>query len=147
MFRALMISTSAAALLGTGPAAADPVLSLGLTFQFGGDAGVTAGIWSDNEEEEVVGGLTGTYYFRSGQIGAGANVGYVFDGAIGSLGYDFVQQGITLGIHAIDSDDAAAGGGDGSGVSRPPPPPPPPPVPVPPTPIVILDPTGETPDL
>lgn len=105
MFRTFMISASAAALLGAGPAAADPGFSLGLTFLFGGDAGVTAGVWSDNEEDEIVGGLTGTYYFRSGRIGAGANLGYVFNNAIGSVGYDVLERGVTLGIHGIASDE------------------------------------------
>ncbi|MBR9766633.1 MAG: hypothetical protein GYB53_24740, partial [Rhodobacteraceae bacterium] len=87
MLRTLFSSTGVAALL-VGPAVADPMVSVGLTFHLGGDIGLSASVWSDDREEELVGGLTGTYYFRSGEIGAGVGLGYVADGFVGSVGYD-----------------------------------------------------------
>ena len=84
------------------PVAADPAFSLGVTFNFGGQnasgIGITAGIWSDNTEEEFTGGLTGTFYPTSNQFGAGVAVGYNFENGVGMLGYDFLQRNAQFGV-------------------------------------------------
>ena len=98
------------------PVSADPAFSLGVTFNFGGQnasgIGITAGVWSDNTEEEFTGGLTGTFYPTSNQFGAGVAVGYNFENGIGMLGYDFVQRNAQFGvgfanIEGKDDDDPA----------------------------------------
>lgn len=106
MIKPFLLSTSVFALLGATPAAADGVLSLGLTFALGGGGtAASVGLWSNNESGEGAVGVTGNYYFNTGQWGAAANVGYVEGNAIGSVGYDFLQQVPVIGLHAIDGDN------------------------------------------
>ncbi|NKB27902.1 MAG: hypothetical protein GKR99_10245 [Rhodobacteraceae bacterium] len=104
MLKPFLLSTSVFALVGATPVAADGVLSLGLTFAFGAGGGTAAsvGVWSNDESGEGAVGLTGNYYFSTNQFGVGANVGVVQDDFIGSVGYDFMQQAPTVGLHVID---------------------------------------------
>ena len=97
-------------MIGATPAAADGVLSLGVTFALGGGGGAAAsvGVWSNDESGEGAVGLTGNYYFQTNQFGVGANVGVVQDDFIGSVGYDFMQQAPTVGLHVIDGASDAA---------------------------------------
>ena len=106
MFKPLLLSTSVFALVGATPVAADGVLSLGLTFALGGGGtAASVGLWSNDDSGEGTVGVTGNYYFNTGQWGAAANVGVVEGNAIGSVGYDFLQQVPVIGLHAIDGDD------------------------------------------
>ena len=90
----------------------------------GGGTAASVGLWSNNESGEGAVGVTGNYYFNTGQWGAAANVGYVEGNAIGSVGYDFLQQVPVIGLPAIDGDVDV----DGPVLNpRPPPLPPPPP--------------------
>ena len=123
LIKPLLISTSVFALIGTTPASADGVLSLGLTFAFGGGTAASVGVWSNDDSGEGAVGLTGNYYFQTNQFGLGVNVGIVGDDAIGSVGYDFMQQAPTIGLHLIDGSSDAA---PTSPPTNPPPPPPPP---------------------
>ena len=97
-----ILAAIAAATAIAQPVAADPAFSLGVTFNFGGSnasgIGITAGIWSDNTEEEFTGGLTGTFYPTSNQFGAGVAVGYNFENGVGMLGYDFLQRNAQFGV-------------------------------------------------
>ncbi len=97
-----ILAAIAAATAIAQPAAADPAFSLGVTFNFGGQnasgIGITAGVWSDNTEEEFTGGLTGTFYPTSNQFGAGVAVGYNFENGVGMLGYDFLQRNAQFGV-------------------------------------------------
>lgn len=111
-----ILAAIAAATAIAQPVAADPAFSLGVTFNFGGSnasgIGITAGIWSDNTEEEFTGGLTGTFYPTSNQFGAGVAVGYNFENGVGMLGYDFLQRNAQFGvgfanIEGKDDDDPA----------------------------------------
>jgi hypothetical protein len=125
MLKPLLLSTSVFALIGVTPAAADAVLSLGVTFALGGGAAATVGVWSNDDSGEGAVGLTGNYYFQTGDFGVGANVGFVEDNFIGSVGYDFMNQAITFGAHVIDG--AASGPAIGPPIGPPIAPPPPPP--------------------
>ena len=97
-----LLAAIAAVTVISQPVAADPAFSLGVTFNFGGQnasgIGITAGIWSDNTEEEFTGGLTGTFYPTSNQFGAGVAVGYNFENGVGMLGYDFLQRNAQFGV-------------------------------------------------
>jgi opacity protein-like surface antigen len=92
----LLLSTSAAALLGLSPAAADPTFMLGGTFTFGAGQGtqfgISARVISDNRPDQGVLGAGVTFYPGDGEFGFDVFAGYTFDEGVFGVGYDFAQR-------------------------------------------------------
>ena len=103
-----LMTTSAAALLGVAPAAADPTFMLGGTFAFGGGQpaqfGISARVISNNVPDEGVLGAGVTFYPGDGEIGFDVFAGYTFDQGVLGVGYDFAQRQplVSLGYANLD---------------------------------------------
>lgn len=123
----LLMTTSAFALLGVAPAAADPTFVLGGTFGFGGGQpaqfGLSARVISNNRTDKGVLGAGVTFYPGDGQFGFDVFAGYTFDESVFGVGYDFAQRQPLVSLGYANMQDEAP---------SPPPPSPPPPSPPPP---------------
>ncbi len=83
----------------------EPGAFIGLVWNFGGGAGVTAKAYSSNQPgaANVAAGVT--YYFNGSW---GADIGIVYydlcSGGLGfSLGYDFLQSGVQVGVGTLSN--------------------------------------------
>ena len=76
--------------------AGNPTVLLGLAFDFGADPkdniGLTAKIISNNEPDNFIFGVGGTYFpFAKDQIGVDLSGGYLADHSAVTAGYDFMR--------------------------------------------------------
>ncbi|SFR34888.1 hypothetical protein SAMN04488005_0725 [Yoonia tamlensis] len=110
--RHILVSTCAAALLGPATLSAEPTFMLGGGVAFGGGQSpqfaITAKILSDNQPEEAVFGLGGSYYLGSGEFGADLSAGYLFDNTALMVGYDFLQNAPVFSYGYAEADEAEA---------------------------------------
>lgn len=87
-----------AGLVFTTSAYADsPSVMLGLSFDFGADPkeniGLTAKVISNNEPNNFILGVGGTYFpFAKEQVGVDLSGGYLMDHAAVTAGYDFMRS-------------------------------------------------------
>lgn len=104
----LLMTSSAAALLGPTVAMADPTFMIGAGVTFGGGQSpqyaLTAKVLSDNQNEEFVAGAGVSYYFGTGDFGADVGVGYLMDDTALMFGYDFLQgqAQVSLGYAEVE---------------------------------------------
>lgn len=115
----LLMSTALAGGLAAVPAFADPTIVLGLTFTFGGSQsgqlGISGRILSDNQRDEWVGAIGGTYYPGTQEFGFDAGIGYNWDNHPITLTYDFVNQGVQVGLGWADLEEDETDEGSGPG--------------------------------
>ncbi|MCW1917958.1 hypothetical protein NX862_04265 [Rhodobacter sp. KR11] len=99
------------------PAAADPVVGLGLTFWFGSgqtQTGVGLRVFSDDQNESVVGSVGVDYILQGGAIRPTLGIAYLQDNAyVGAdLGFDMaggpIQFGAGIGVTNTAEDPVAA---------------------------------------
>ncbi len=121
MIKRLALTT--ALLAGATGAAADPGLFLGLAYTFGasggGGPGLTLKVTSTKKEHHGALAAGVTYYplDASNPFGVDVGVGYLFDNAAVTVGWDFLHSP-QISAGWIDTDDgksAPAGGGGGGG--------------------------------
>ena len=118
MRHALLASLVAGALSAGVPAAADPVVGLGLTFWFGSgqtQTGIGLRVFSDDQNESVVGSVGVDYILQSQAIVPTLGIAYLQDDAyVGlDLGFDLaggpLRYGAGLGVtQTADAPVAAA---------------------------------------
>ena len=110
MRRSIQPALFGAALCAAAPALADPMLGIGLTIGFGGgeaQVGVSGNVWHNDEENEFVAGVGGTYYPGTGGFGAHVGLGYTTGNVVLGGGYDFINGDPVAIINYADtqSDD------------------------------------------
>lgn len=111
----LLLSTALAGSLASAPAFADPTAMIGVSFTFGGSQagqlGISGRILSDDRRDVWVGAIGLTYYPGTNDFGFDAGVGYNFGNTPLTLTYDFMNEGLQVGLGWADlqSDDDAEG--------------------------------------
>lgn len=113
----LMMTTALAGSIATAPAYADPTVMIGLSFTFGGSQsgqlGISGRILSDNERDAWVASLGATYYPGSQEFGLDAGIGYNWENLPITLTYDFLNQGVQLGLGWADLEEDESDESDG----------------------------------
>ncbi|ADO42035.1 hypothetical protein [Ketogulonicigenium vulgare] len=99
----LALIAAALATAVAAPASADPKLGLGLTLTFGPNQTLNTGaslrLFSDNEDDSVVGAVGVDYMFMTNSLRASVGPAYVKDDLFFDLnvGYDFGLQNVSFG--------------------------------------------------
>lgn len=85
---------------------ADPAAFVGLAYSFGGNAGLTVKVLSDDEEHKTVGALGVTYYFNTpNSLGLDVSAGRTFSNSAATIGWDFLQQNAQVSGGWADTED------------------------------------------
>ena len=120
----LKLSLAIALMQTAGFASANPGVSFGVVYAFGagGGPGISLKVLSSNKEDRAVAGVGASFYplATSNRFGVDANVGYLSKDFGATIGWDFLQQGVQLGVGYVNTKDnnapaAPAGGGGGGG--------------------------------
>jgi hypothetical protein len=106
----LLMSTAIIGSFAAAPAFSDPTLMVGLTWGFGsgaqnGQLGISARVLSDDQRDEWVGAIGGTYYPSSGEFGFDVGVGYTFTNTPIMWSYDLINNRMQLGLGWADLND------------------------------------------
>lgn len=98
----LLATTALVGSFAISPAAADPTVSVGLSWSFSGtqagQLGISGKIISNNRRDEWTAAVGGTYYPSNSTFGIDIGVGYNFRNMPVTLSYDLLNEGINLGV-------------------------------------------------
>ncbi len=95
-----------ASLLPFATAQADPAAFIGLSYTFSGNAGISAKVLSDDEENNAVVAAGATYYpFAQNKFGLDVSAGYAFDNTAALIGYDFLQHSVQGSVGWADTEN------------------------------------------
>ena len=110
---------------------ADPGIFLDITYAFGANAGpgISLKVLSNNKEERAVAAAGVSFYplNTTQKFGTDLGVGYLGNDIAATIGWDFLQKGVQIGLGYVNSKDDNNKSAPPA-VAPPPPPPPPPPI-------------------
>lgn len=88
-------------------AQADPTYMVGISFTFGSnDIGLTAKVLSDDEEETAVAAAGVSFYpMAEKKWGVDLGAGYIQDDIAATIGWDFLQEKLAVGVGYTDLED------------------------------------------
>lgn len=88
---------------------ANPGVFFGVVYSFGagGGPGISLKVLSTNKEDHVVVGAGASFYplASTNRFGVDADVGYLSKDFAATAGWDFLQQGVQLGVGYVNTKD------------------------------------------
>lgn len=110
--KTLKIVLPVAALLATlsGNANADALVMIGISYNFGGETGISFKVLSSERRDETVGAIGVTYFpgAKSRAWGVDTSVGHTFHNGAVTIGYDWLNEQVQASVGAANTKEEPA---------------------------------------